>query len=82
MAITKAKAKLKTRPKKRTRQFLDDAQGRRAWVVLPIEEYEELIEAVEQREDIRRLEEGKKLKGEDVPWEQVKAKLRAEGKLT
>ncbi len=76
MAITKAKAK------KSARQFLEDSQGRRAWVVLPIEEYDELIEAVEQREDIRRLEAGKKLKGEDVPWEQVKAKLRAEGKLS
>jgi hypothetical protein len=78
MAIAKAK----TRTKKRTKQFLEDSQGRRAWVVLPIEEYEELLEAVEQREDIRRLEAGKKIKGEDVPWEQVKAKLRAEGKLT
>lgn len=50
-------------------------------MVLPIEEYDELVEAAEQREDIRRLEEGKKLKGKDIPWEQVKAKLRAEGKL-
>jgi len=78
MAITR----MKTRVKKRTKQFLEDAQGRRAWVVLPIEEYDELIEAIEQREDIRRLEAGKKLKGKDVPWEQVKAKLRAEGKIT
>ena len=74
--------KVRAKPKKRARQFLEDSQGRRAWVVLPIEEYDELIEAVEQREDIRHLEAGKKLKGEDVPWEQVKAKLRAEGKLT
>lgn len=78
MASTAAKAKTK----KRTKQFLEDSQGRRAWVVLPIEEYNELVEAAEQREDIRRLEEGKKLKGKDIPWEQVKAKLRAEGKLS
>ncbi|MGD0111299.1 MAG: hypothetical protein ABSD48_05495 [Armatimonadota bacterium] len=77
MAITKAK----TKAKKRARQFLEDSQGRRAWVVLPIEEYDELIEAAEQREDIRHLEEGKKIKGKDVRWEQVKAKLRADGKL-
>jgi hypothetical protein len=78
--ITQTHPPLADCTEKRRRQFLEDAEGRRAWVVLPIEEYEELIEAVEQREDIRRLEEGKKLKGEDVPWEQVKAKLRAEGK--
>jgi hypothetical protein len=77
MAIAKAR----TKARKRARQFLEDSQGRRAWVVLPIEEYDELVEAAEQREDIRRLEEGKKLKGKDIPWEQVKAKLRAEGKL-
>jgi hypothetical protein len=78
MAITKAK----TKAKKRARQFLEDSQGRRAWVVLPIEEYDELIEAAEQREDIRHLEAGKKVKGKDIPWEQVKAKLRADGKLS
>jgi len=77
MAMTKPK----TRARKRTRQFLEDSQGRRAWVVLPIEEYDELVEAAEQREDIRHLEEGKKVKGKHVPWEEVKAKLRAEGKL-
>jgi hypothetical protein len=76
-----AVAKARTKARKRARQFLEDSQGRRAWVVLPIEEYDELVEAAEQREDIRRLEEGKKLKGKDIPWEQVKAKLRAEGKL-
>jgi len=73
--------KARTRTKKRTRQFLEDSEGRRAWVVLPIEEYEELIEAAEQREDIRQLEAGKKIKGKDLPWEQVKARLKAEGKL-
>jgi hypothetical protein len=77
MAVSRAK----TQTKKRTRQFLTDAEGRRAWVVLSIEEYDELVEAAEQREDIRALEEGKKLKGKDVPWEQVKAKLHAKGKL-
>jgi hypothetical protein len=77
MAITRGKRVAR----KRTKQFLEDSQGRRAWVVLPIEEYGKLIEAAEQREDIRRLEEGNKLKGKDVPWEQVKARLRAAGKL-
>ena len=73
--------KARPRTKKRTRQFLEDSEGRRAWVVLPIEEYEELIEAAEQREDIRQLEAGRKVKGEDIPLEEFEARLRAEGKL-
>jgi hypothetical protein len=73
--------KVGAKAKKRTRKFLEDSEGRRAWVVLPIEEYDELIEAAEQIEDIRHLEEGKKVKGKPRPWEQVKAELRAEGKL-
>jgi len=72
---------VRPKPKRRTRKFLEDSEGRRAWVVLPIEEYDELVEAAEQREDIRHLEEGRKVKGKPRPWEQVKADLRAAGKL-
>jgi len=60
---------------------LIDEAGQRTGVVLSLEEYEELIEAAEQIDDIRHLEEGKKVKGKPIPWEQVKAELRAEGKL-
>jgi hypothetical protein len=81
MAITKARASRKPRATKRRKQFLADAEGRRAWVVLPIEEYDELLEMIEQREDIRRLEEGKRIKGRDIPLEEFEAQLRAEGKL-
>lgn len=80
MAIAKAKRTPRA-TKRRAKQFLEDAEGKRAWVVLPIEEYEELLEMIEQREDIRRLEEGKKIKGEDVPLEEFDAQLRAERKL-
>ena len=38
------------------RQYVVDEQGRRTAVVLPIDEYEELLEAAEQRDDIRHLE--------------------------
>lgn len=34
-------------------QYVVDAQGRRTAVVLPIEEYEDLVEAAEQLDDIR-----------------------------
>jgi PHD/YefM family antitoxin component YafN of YafNO toxin-antitoxin module len=58
-----------------------DEKGQRVGVVLSPEEYEKLIEAAEQLDDIRHLEEAKKVKGKPVPWEKVKAELRAEGKL-
>lgn len=74
---TRAKAARRTK----TKRFLVDENNRRVAVVLPIEEYDELIEAAEQREDIRHLEGGKKVKGKDIPLEEFEAQLRAEGRL-
>jgi len=74
--------KLKPLWKRTKKQFLVDEKGRRTAVLLPIEEYDELLEVIEQREDVRRLEAGKRMKGEDIPWEEVKARLKAQGKLT
>ena len=66
---------------KKARQYVVDEKGHRTGVILTPEEYEELVEAAEQLDDIRHLEEAKKIKGKPIPWEQVKAELRAEGKL-
>ncbi len=71
----------RTKPGKKCREYLVDEEGRRTAVVLPIEEYEELIEAAEQRDDIRHLEKGKKVRGKPVPWEKVRDELRRAGKL-
>jgi len=71
----------KTRGAKKPRQYLVDEKGQRTGVVLTVEEYEELVEAAEQLDDIRHLEENKKRGGEPVPWDEVKSELRAEGKL-
>jgi hypothetical protein len=62
-------------------QYVVDHKGKRTAVLVPIEVFEELVELAEQREDIRYLEEAKKVPGEPVPWEQLKAELCAEGKL-
>ena len=78
---TKIKTTRAKPTKQRSRQFVVDAKGKRVAVLLPIEEYEELIEALEQRDDIRALKEADAEGGEAIPWEQVKAELRAEGKL-
>jgi PHD/YefM family antitoxin component YafN of YafNO toxin-antitoxin module len=71
----------RTRTLKKSRQYLVDDRGQRTAVVIPIEEYEELIEAAEQRDDIRYLERAKKVRGKPAPLEEVEARLRAEGKL-
>ena len=80
-----AKAKTAKRATKKTTkprpQYLVDERGRRTAVVLPIKEFEALLEAAEQLDDIRHLEEAKAEGGEPIPWEQVKEELRAEGKL-
>ena len=69
------------RTRRKLRQYLVDEKGRRTGVVLSLKEYEDLVEAAEQLDDIRYLEEAKAEEGEPIPWEQVKEELRAEGKL-
>lgn len=78
---TKIKAKSTEPRKQRAHEFLVDGKGKRVAIVLPIEEYEELIESIEQRFDAIALAEADAEGGEAKPWEQVKAELRAEGKL-
>jgi hypothetical protein len=80
-SMTSGQARAKAAPAKKSRQYLVDEKGRRTGVVLSCEEYEELIEAAEQLDDIRHLEKAKAVRGAPVPWEQVTAELRAEGKL-
>lgn len=71
----------KARTPDKSRQYLVNEQGQRTAVVLSIREYEELMDAAEQLDDIRHLEKGKAVAGEAVPWEQVKAELRTKGTL-
>jgi PHD/YefM family antitoxin component YafN of YafNO toxin-antitoxin module len=57
-------------------QFVTDADGNKVAVILPLEEYEEMLEdlhlsrvASESRDEER------------IPWSQVRAELKAEGRL-
>lgn len=72
--------------------YITDAAGKRRSVILGIEEYEKLLAALEDLEDLRAADEalGEIERGEDVPvpWEQVKremdqerAELRRRGEL-
>jgi PHD/YefM family antitoxin component YafN of YafNO toxin-antitoxin module len=66
---------------KKSREYVVDEEGRRKAVLLPLEEYEALVEAAEDLEDIRAADEARAEGGEPVPLEEVEARLRAEGKL-
>jgi PHD/YefM family antitoxin component YafN of YafNO toxin-antitoxin module len=63
-------------------RYIVDENGKRVSVILPVEEYERLIEALEELEDIRAYDEAKaELEhGEDklVPWEKVKREIGSE----
>jgi len=74
-------ARAKTPKRKKSKKYVVDEKGRRSAVLLPIREYEELIEAAEQVDDIRHLEEARAAGGAPIPLEEVDARLRADGKL-
>ena len=57
-------------------QYVTNESGERTAVILPIEEYEELLE------DLHLMRVADESKDEPrIPWEQVKAELVSEGKL-
>ena len=63
-------------------QYVVDEQGKRVGVVLPIKEYESLLEELEELEDIRLYDEAKAAleSGEDelTPWEKAKKQIGSE----
>ncbi len=69
------------------KQFLTNEKGERMAVVLPIAEYEELLELAELAEDTIALKEADDAlaaieRGEDelIPWEQIKRERRERAK--
>ena len=57
-------------------QYVTDANGERTAVILPLDEYEELLE------DLHVIRVAEETKDEPrIPWEEVKAELESEGKL-
>ncbi len=57
-------------------QFLTNEKGERIAVVISIEEYEELIEKLEDAEDIRAIEEARASGDTPIPLEQALAENR------
>jgi PHD/YefM family antitoxin component YafN of YafNO toxin-antitoxin module len=63
-------------------RYIVDENGKRVSIILPIEEYERLIEILEDLEDVRAYDEAKAEleRGEDevIPWEQAKKEIEEE----
>ena len=66
-------------------RYIVDEDGNRTDVILPVEEYERLIEALEDLEDVRLYDEARAAlqrgESEVVPLEQAMREIR-EGKVT
>jgi hypothetical protein len=64
------------KPMSRNVQYITNESGERTAVIMPIEEYEELLE------DLHVTRVAEETKDEErIPWEQVKNELVSEGKL-
>lgn len=63
-------------------RYITDESGNRQSVILSLEEYERLLEAFEDLEDLRAADEALREieRGEDelVPWEQVRDRIGSE----
>jgi hypothetical protein len=57
-------------------QYVTDANGERTAVILPLEQYEEMVE------DLHLIRVAEETKDEPlIPWDEVKGELVSEGKL-
>lgn len=60
-------------------RYIVDASGKRLSVVLPVEEYERMIEELEESEDARAVDETRDAvaRGEDefIPYEQAREEI-------
>lgn len=52
-------------------QYITDKKGKKISVIIPIEEYESLIEELEDMEDVRLYDEAKKRKSEFIDAKQA-----------
>jgi PHD/YefM family antitoxin component YafN of YafNO toxin-antitoxin module len=66
-------------------RYIVDENGKRVSVILPVEEYERMVEVLEDLEDVRLYDEAKAAlesgEAEVVPLEQAMREIR-EGKVT
>jgi len=57
-------------------EYLVDERGNRKAVVVPVAEWEQVIELLEELDDIRAYDEAKSQPSEPVPFEQAVTEIR------
>ena len=61
-------------------RYVTDENGKRVEVIMPVEEYERLVEVLEDLEDVRIYDEAE-IEGEGsepIPWEKVREEIGSE----
>ena len=63
-------------------RYVTDENGKRVEVIMPVEEYERLVEALEDLEDVKLYDEAKaeieREGSEPIPWEKVRKEIGSE----
>ncbi len=62
-------------------QYVVDERGQRRGVLLTVEDYHRILEALEDQLDAADLDEAAASETQFVPYDQVRQQLRNEGKL-
>lgn len=62
-------------------QYVIDSRGRKKAVILPIKEFNRLIERLEELEDAVALDEALENAGEFTDYRQIRESLKEEGRL-
>ncbi len=57
-------------------EYLVDEQGHRKAVVVPVAEWEQIVEALEELDDTRAYDEAKRECSEPLPFEQAMLEIR------
>jgi hypothetical protein len=63
-------------------KFITDKDGKKSAVVLPIKEYDKLLDELEDMDDMRLYEEGKADKGPLIPIDDAFKRIEAKRKKT
>ena len=61
-------------------RYVTDENGKRVEVIMPVEEYERLVEVLEDLEDVRIYDEAEieREGSEPIPWEKVREEIGSE----
>ena len=57
-------------------QYITDTAGKKVSVILPIQDYEKIMEELEELEDIKAYDRAKARKSEPIPFEQAVKEIK------